>query len=477
VNIIPVILSGGCGSRLWPLSRKQYPKQYLKLNSANTMLQDTLLRLSGLSGLSDPIIVCNTDHRFLVSEQLQRINVKNSTIILEPFGRNTAVAIAAAAKHSISQRENNVLLVLPADHVIHNIKAFYEAINVATIQATSGKIVTFGITPTEVNTGYGYIEIAITNNTQKVKRFVEKPDIKTAQSYIDKGNYLWNSGMFMFKAETLIDELSCHALKVIESATASINNSTVDNEFIHLEKESFESAPNVSIDHALMEKSKNVAVVPLDAGWSDVGSWSSLYDISKKDRNGNVVHGDTIMKDSVNTYVHGSEHVIATIGVQDLVIVDTPNATLISAKGRSQDVKEIVENLQKNERREQIYHRKVYRPWGWYDSIEEGKYFKVKKLYVNPGAKLSLQMHNQRAEHWVVVNGTATVVNGENIIDLNSGESTFIPIGVKHSLENKTNNSLEIIEVQSGTYLEEDDIIRFEDIYGRVVGSALCQDY
>jgi mannose-1-phosphate guanylyltransferase/mannose-6-phosphate isomerase len=469
-NIIPVILSGGSGTRLWPLSRKQYPKQYLPLVGDNTMLQETMLRLGGLDNVADPIIICNADHRFLVAEQCQQIDIKNPTILLEPVGRNTAPAIAAAALQSLKDTNDAVLLVLSADHVIQDVEAFHQAINIASQQAQEGKLATFGIVPTDANIGYGYIKSSgeSVNGSYKVEKFVEKPDLETAQTYLKQGNYLWNSGMFMFKADTLIDELTTYSPEIVTSVNDAVNNAEQDLDFIRLDKQAFESSPSDSIDYTLMEKSDNVVVIPLDAQWNDIGSWSALHDIGIKDTNGNVIQGDVFTEETTNTYIYANHHMVATIGVQDLVIVDTPNATLIATKDKAQEVKKIVERLQEQDREEQFCHRKVYRPWGWYDSIEVGFHFQVKRLHVNPGAKLSLQMHHKRAEHWVVVSGTATVINGEDVLTLTEGDSTYIPIGTTHGLENKTNEQLEIIEVQSGTYLGEDDIVRFEDIYNRV---------
>jgi len=475
MQIIPVILSGGSGTRLWPLSRKQYPKQYLPLVGDNTMLQETILRLNGLDSLADPIIICNADHRFLVAEQCQQIDIKNPTILLEPVGRNTAPAIAAAAlqslkiKHSTLNIQDPTLLILSADHVIQDVDAFHQAINIASQQAQAGKLATFGIVPTDANTGYGYIKSSQENidGAHKVEKFVEKPDLETAQTYLEQGNYLWNSGMFMFQADVLISELSEQSPNIVISVIDAVTNATKDLDFIRLDKQAFESSPSDSIDYALMEKSDNVVVVPLDAGWNDIGSWSALHDIGKKDANGNVINGDVFMQDTTNTYIHANGHMIATIGVQDLIIVDTPNATLISTKDKSQEVKNIVEQLQRQDREEQSCHRKVYRPWGWYDSIEMGKHFQVKRLHVNPGEKLSLQMHHKRAEHWVVVSGVATATNGDQELTLTQGQSTYIPLKTAHCLENQTDEPLEIIEVQSGEYLGEDDIVRFDDIYGR----------
>jgi len=470
MQIIPVILSGGSGTRLWPLSRKQYPKQYLPLASDSTMLQETILRLKGMNNLADPIIICNADHRFLVAEQCKQINIKNPTILLEPIAKNTAPAIAAAAIQSLKDSESPILLVLSADHVIQDVDAFHKAINIASQHAQSGKLVTFGIVPTNINTGYGYIKSSKDNynGAYKVEEFVEKPDLETAEKYLDQGNYLWNSGMFIFKADKLIDELTTYLPETVRLVSDAVNNATKDLDFIRLEKQAFESSSSDSIDYALMEKSDNVVVVPLEAGWSDVGSWSSLYDIGVKDKSGNVLKGDVIAKDTTNTYIYASHHMITTVGVDNLVVIDTPDATFIASQGKAHEVKSIVECLQKQDRGEAHSNRKVYRPWGWYDSIEFGKHFQVKRLHVNPGAKLSLQMHHKRSEHWVVVSGIATAINGEEILTLTEGDSTYIPLGVTHALENQTNEPLEIIEVQSGAYLGEDDIVRFEDVYGRV---------
>ena len=469
-NIIPVILSGGSGTRLWPLSRKQYPKQYLPLVGDNTMLQETILRLNGLDNLADPIIICNADHRFLVAEQCQQIDINNPTILLEPVGRNTAPAIAAAALQSLQDSEDKLLLVLSADHVIQDIDAFHQAINIATKQAQEGKLVTFGIVPTDANTVYGYIKSSKEriNGSYKVEEFIEKPDLITAKSYLDQGNYLWNSGMFMFQAITLVKELNAYSPDIVVSVNDAVNNAVQDLDFIRLDSQAFKSSPSDSIDYALMEKSDNVVVVPLDAQWNDIGSWSALYDIGIKDGSGNVIKGDVIAQDTTNTYINANHHMVATIGVDNLIVVDTPDATFIAKQDRAQEVKSIIETLQSNDRNECGEHRKVYRPWGWYDSIESGKNFQVKMLHVNPGAKLSLQMHHKRAEHWVVVTGTATVIKEKDKLTLREGESTYIPVGTTHGLENKTNEQLEIIEVQSGTYLGEDDIVRFEDIYGRI---------
>jgi len=478
MQITPVILSGGSGERLWPLSRREYPKQYLNLTSKNTMLQETILRLSGIENLADPIIICNADHRFLVAEQCKEIKILNPTILLEPVGRNTAPAIAAAATQSIKKGDNPVLLVLSADHIIQDINAFHQTIKAGMDLAEEGKLVTFGVVPSNANTEYGYIKFQNTLHSKSdkhigahvVKEFVEKPNLKKAQSYLKQGNYLWNSGMFMFKANTLLKELNHFSPEIVKFINSAVDKASHDLDFIRLDKKAFELSPSDSIDYALMEKSDNVVVVSLSAQWNDIGSWTALYDIGLKDNNGNVIQGDVFSESTSNSYVNANHHMVATIGVKDLVIVDTPNATLISTKEKVHEIKKILEKLQEKRRNEQFYHRKVYRPWGWYDSIEEGEHFQVKRLHVNPGAKLSLQMHHKRAEHWVVIKGTATASNGKQVLTLKEGESTYIPVGTKHSLENQTNAYLEIIEVQSGTYLGEDDIVRFEDIYGRVEG-------
>ena len=470
MEIIPVILSGGFGTRLWPLSRKQYPKQYLPLNSDNTMLQETILRLSDLDNIADPIILCNVDHRFLVAEQCQQINIKNPTILLEPVSRNTAPAITAAALHLIKKSNDAMLLVLAADHVIQDVEAFHKAISIASNHAQEGKLTTFGIVPTNANTGYGYIKSSKENNVgaYKVEEFVEKPDLITAKKYLDQGDYLWNSGMFMFKANTLIDKLSIHSPDIVKLVNDAVDKATKDLDFIRLDKKNFETSPSVSIDYALMEKSDSVVVVHLDAGWTDVGSWSALYNISVKDSNGNIFKGDITAKDTTNSYIYAPNHMVASVGVDNLIVIHTLDATFIASQDKAHEVNTIVSFLEKKGRDEAHSNRMVFRPWGWYDSIEKGENFQVKKLYVKPGGKLSLQMHHKRAEHWVVVKGTATVTKGDQTFTLEKGDSTYIPLGVIHGLDNTTNKPLEIIEVQSGTYLGEDDILRFQDIYGRI---------
>ncbi len=470
MQIIPVILSGGLGTRLWPLSRKQYPKQYLPLVGDKTMLQETILRLSRLDNILDPIIICNSDHRFIVAEQCNQIGIKNRTILLEPIGRNTAPAITASAIQSIKYKNNAMLLVLSADHIINDIKAFHQAIKVGSNHAKEDKLVVFGVVPHEANTGYGYIKSSKNNSDGAfhVKEFVEKPDFETAKTFLDQGNYLWNSGMFMFQSNTLIDQLNIYSPDIVKFASRAVKRAKKDLDFIRLDKESFRDSPSDSIDCALIEKSDNVVVVPLDAGWSDVGSWQVLYDIGVKDINGNVLKGDVITKDTTNSFIYASKHMVTTVGIDNLIVIDTPDATFIGGKDKMHKLKSLVKSMYENRREEALSNRKVYRPWGWYDSIESGENFQVKRLHVNPGSKLSHQMHNKRAEHWVIISGTATVINGNEVLTLIEGDSTYIPIGVKHGLENKTNEKLEIIEVQSGAYLGEDDIVRFEDIYGRI---------
>jgi len=469
MKIIPVILSGGSGTRLWPLSRKQYPKQYLSLTGVNTMLQETILRLNGLKNLSKPIIVCNEDHRFLVAEQCQQIGLNKPTILLEPVGKNTAPAIAVSALQAENMSENSILLVLPADHIIQDVDEFYKAIDIATKQAQQGKLVVFGVTPTDANTGYGYIKFSRNKNNYvyQVEQFVEKPNLKTAQLYLEQSCYLWNSGMCMFYADKVLKELAIYSPNNVKSTKSALNNATKDLDFIRLDRENFKSSPSGSIDCVLMEKSNNVVVVPLDAQWSDVGSWSALYNTGEKDDNGNVIKGDVMIKDTINTYINAHHHKVVALGIRDLIVVDTPDATFISTQNKSHEVDSIVEVMQLDGYKECDSHRKVYRPWGWYDSIELGLNYQVKRLHIKIGAKLSLQMHQKRAEHWIVIKGVATVVNGKGKLTLNVGESTYIPLGVVHSLENNGRELLEVIEVQSGKYLGEDDITRFEDAYGR----------
>jgi mannose-1-phosphate guanylyltransferase / mannose-6-phosphate isomerase len=469
MRLIPVILSGGSGTRLWPLSREELPKQYLSLAGEKTMLQETILRLNGLKLLSDPVIVCNSEHRFLVKEQCSQIDLLNPTILLEPVGRNTAPAITAAALFSLRDVGDSLLLVLSADHLIEDIEAFHKAITNAIEEALQDKLVTFGIIPSHANTGYGYIEYSKNKSAKafKVNEFTEKPNLDKAESFLEQGNFLWNSGMFVFKSSALINELNIYSPEIFNYVTSAVEKSEIDLNFIRLSKESFTASPSISIDYAVLEKSKNVVVVPLDAKWNDIGSWEALYEVGKKDSEGNVIIGDVYARDTVNTYINAKNHIVVVNGLDNLVVIDTPDATLVSSKEKAQEVDGVVKFLKDSGREESSANRKVYRPWGWYDSIETGTHYKVKRLHIKPKAKLSLQLHQQRAEHWIVVKGIASVINGEEELLLKEGESTYVPKGIKHAIENSTDNPVEIIEVQSGTYLGEDDIIRFEDIYGR----------
>lgn len=468
--IIPIILSGGSGTRLWPLSRKQHPKQYLKLYGENTMLQDTVLRLNGLTEVQDPIIVCNIDHRFIVGEQMKEIGINNSKIIIEPVSRNTAPAIAAGAIETFKDvGKEAILLVLPADHVIGNNDGFYKSIEIALRNAEEGNLVTFGITPTHANTEYGYIKKAesVKLGGYKVERFVEKPDKENAVNFLKQDDYVWNSGMFMFKVDTLLKEYELHANEILKNVVKSVEASSLDYDFIRLEEKSFAACKSESFDYAVMEKSKNTIVVSLESDWTDAGSWASLYDINKKDSTGNVIKGDVIIEDTFDCYLYAENHVVATIGLNDLIVIDTPNATLISKKEKSDQIRNILDKLESRGREEQLLHRKVHRPWGWYDSIDNGKNYQVKILCVNVNSKLSVQKHFHRSEHWVVIKGKAKVLRDDDTIFLNQNESTFIKMGAKHSLENVGDENLWIIEVQTGNYFGEDDIVRFEDIYGR----------
>jgi len=469
MKITPIILSGGLGERLWPLSRSQHPKQYLNLFSDKSMLQETILRLNGLTNLQKPLIVCNEEQRFLVAQHCQQIDTISPTILLEPVGRNTAPAIAAAALQSIREHGDTVLLVLPADHYIEDIDALHRSIDVATKQALNSRLVTFGIVPTDANTGYGYIECSKErfDDAYRVERFVEKPDQKTANHFLEKGSHLWNSGMFMFRASTLIDELTTHSPDIVLSVTKSIEKATQDLDFVRLGEQDFDSSPSESIDYALMEKSDNCVVVPLDANWSDLGSFSSLYDISSKDNNANVIKGDVLAEKTNNSYIDTNNRLVATLGIENIVIIDTPEALLVAGKDELQGLGQIVEKLKLQNREELDLNSKVYRPWGWYDLIESGNTYKVKKLHVKPGGKLSLQSHKHRAEHWVVISGIATITNADKNIILMENESIYIPIEAKHSIANLADTPLEVIEIQTGLYFGEDDIIRFEDIYGR----------
>ena len=458
-----MIMAGGSGSRLWPLSRASHPKQFLSLHGDNTMLQSTAKRMAGLD-VQSSVTICNEEHRFFVAEQLREID-KLGSIILEPVGRNTAPAIALAAFFA---EDDPLLLVLAADHVIQDTESFNRAVSAALPLAESGKLVTFGIVPNEPHTGYGYIKKGEEKGAGfAVEQFVEKPSFELAQDYVSSGEYLWNSGMFLFKASKYLDELKNFRPDIYHACKSAMADTRVDIDFLRVDKATFESCPSESVDYAVMEKTRDAVVVPLDAGWSDIGSWSSLWDISEKDSSGNVTHGDVMVHNSNNSYIRTDGALVAALGVNDLVIVSTKDVLMVAHKDSVEDVKVLAQQLKSESRSEWELHREVYRPWGKYDSIDSGDRYQAKRITVKPGAKLSVQLHHHRAEHWVVVSGTARVTNGDKTFLLSENESTYIPIGVVHALENPGKVELELIEVQSGSYLGEDDIVRFEDRYGR----------
>jgi mannose-1-phosphate guanylyltransferase len=461
-----VVMAGGSGTRLWPLSRAAHPKQFLALHGEDTMLQATFKRLDSLD-IQSSVTICNEEHRFFVAEQLREID-KLDSVILEPVGRNTAPAIALAALSS-PEGEDPLLLVLAADHVIQDQAAFTEAVANAIPLAEAGKLVTFGIVAHEPNTGYGYIKKGKSEGPGfAVDAFVEKPSIEVATNYLESGDYLWNSGMFLFKASRYLEELKSHRQDIYEACQLSMKDISKDNDFLRVNDAVFNACPSDSIDYAVMEKTDDAIVVPMDAGWSDIGSWSSLWDISEKDGNGNSTCGDVMIHESHNSYIRTDGKLVAAIGVDDLVIVATKDVLIVAHKDSVQDVKVVVQQLKSEARTEWEHHREVYRPWGKYDSIDTGDRYQAKRITVKPGAKLSVQMHHHRAEHWVVVSGTAKVTNGDRSFILSENESTYIPLGAIHALENPGKVPLEIIEIQSGSYLGEDDIVRFDDIYGRV---------
>ncbi|WP_408600175.1 mannose-1-phosphate guanylyltransferase/mannose-6-phosphate isomerase [Pseudomonas sp. PLMAX] len=469
--MIPVILSGGSGSRLWPLSRAMHPKQFLTLNGEQTLFQATLSRLAGIQdGPLTPIVVSNEDHRFLVAEQCRALGINPHAILLEPIGRNTAPAIAAAVVKALATGRDELLLVLPADHVFDDLDALHKAFKAGTPAARDGRIVTFGIVPNKAETGYGYIRVAEkSDEIQAVQEFVEKPDLATAEQYLADGRYYWNSGMFLFQASSMLAQLEEHAPQVLDAVQAALKNAKEDLDFTRLDTMAFATAENISIDYAVMERSNQVSVVPLDAGWNDVGSWSAVWQIAEKDSQGNASRGDVMLEATRNAYVHAEHRMVSVLGLDDVIVVETADAVMVAAKDKAQDVKLLVDRIKQSARTEATNHRKVYRPWGAYDSIDQGPRYQVKRITVAPGQKLSVQMHHHRAEHWIVVTGTAKVSIGDKQVLLSENQSTYIPIGVVHALENPGKIPLEMIEVQSGGYLGEDDIVRFEDRYGRSV--------
>ncbi|WP_250464260.1 mannose-1-phosphate guanylyltransferase/mannose-6-phosphate isomerase [Microbulbifer litoralis] len=467
--MIPVILCGGTGSRLWPLSREAYPKQFLSLTGSETMLQATALRLDGLPGLQAPILVCNEEHRFAAAEQLQEIDRTAQSILLEPCARNTAPAIALAALAALEGGDDPLLLVLPADHAVADAGAFRAAVAPAAELAERGHLVTFGIVPTSPETGYGYIRRGeeIGGGAWKVAEFVEKPEQTTAEQYLASGDYAWNSGMFLFRASRYIEELGQYRPEILEACRKALAGAARDLDFTRIDGGAFAACPEDSVDYAVMERTESAAVVPMEAGWSDVGSWSALWDLADKDDDGNLLLGDVLTEASEDCLVRADSRLVGLLGVRDLVVVDTDDAVLVADKTRVQEVRKLVAQLKRDERSEAQNHRKVYRPWGYYDSIDGGPRFQVKRIVVKPGRKLSLQMHHHRAEHWIVVRGTAKVTRGGEEQLLTENQSTYIPLGVTHRLENPGTIPLELIEVQSGSYLGEDDIVRFDDSYGR----------
>ncbi|WP_207457930.1 mannose-1-phosphate guanylyltransferase/mannose-6-phosphate isomerase [Azospirillum sp. SYSU D00513] len=470
-KIVPVLLSGGTGSRLWPLSRELYPKQLLALCSDRSMLQDTATRVTDADRFAAPLVICNQEHRFIIAEQMRQSGIRPGAILLEPVGRNTAAACAVAALTAVREDEDALLLVLPADHLVRDLPAFGAAVDRAAEAAAKGLLVTFGITPTAPETGYGYIRrgapLDAVDGAFRVAEFVEKPARRTAESYVASGDYAWNSGMFLFPAAAMLAELERHAPEVLEGARAALDRAARDLDFLRLDESAFAAIPSISIDYALMERTDSAVVVPCDLGWTDVGSWSALWDVGTKDLNGNVALGDVMTEDARNCYVNSDGHLTALVGVEDVVVVVTDDAVLVAGRDKAQDVKLVVERLKKEGRPEPLNHRKVHRPWGSYQSVHSGARFQVKNLTVLPGARLSLQRHHHRAEHWVVVQGTALVTRGEEQVHVYENQSIYIPMGTVHRLENPGKVPLQLIEVQSGSYLGEDDIVRIEDNYGR----------
>lgn len=466
-NLKIVLLSGGSGTRLWPLSREAYPKQLLPLTGEDSLLQATWRRVRELPGVGTPLVVANEEHRFLVAEQLQAQGVRAQALILEPVGRNTAPAIAVAALQAMADGTDPILLVLPSDHVIEDEAGFRAAVLAALPTAEDGGLVTFGIVPSAPETGYGYIKAAAGLGMRRIDRFVEKPDPATARAYVESGDYFWNSGMFLLRASRYLEELQAQAPHMVACCRQALATANTDLDFLRLDRDAFAACPSDSIDYAVMEKTTRGFVLPIDVGWSDLGSWSALADISARDGHGNAVRGDVLAVDTRNTLAWSDRRLVALVGLDDMVVVDTDDALLVAHRDRVQDVKQVVNQLKAQDRPQAKLHRKVFRPWGSYDGIENGPGFQVKRIAVKPGASLSLQMHHRRAEHWIIVKGQARVTCDDNVFDLGANQSTYIPLGSKHRLQNVGSELLELIEVQSGDYLGEDDIVRFEDVYGR----------
>ncbi|MBK9326715.1 MAG: mannose-1-phosphate guanylyltransferase/mannose-6-phosphate isomerase [Hydrogenophilales bacterium] len=468
--LYPVILSGGSGTRLWPLSRAALPKQLLPLASERTMLQETVIRLGGMVDIGPPLVVCNNDHRFLIAEQMREIGVEPLGIFLEPMGRNTAPAAAVAALTLLKRDPDAVMLLLPADHLINDVPAFHAAVAEGLKAVALGRLVTFGIVPDSPHTGYGYIQRgdALAGTTaRQVARFVEKPDAATAQRFLASGDHFWNSGMFLFSARQFVEELEQYRPDMLAACRRALEGGEHDLDFCRLDKAAFADCPSDSIDYALMERTPNAAVVPAEIGWNDIGAWSALWDVGLKDADDNVVRGDVYLDGVKGSYVRAESRMVAALGVENLLIVETPDAVLVADQSKAQDVKKVVDYLKKAGRSEHEFHTRVFRPWGWYEGIDMGERFQVKRIMVKPGHKLSLQMHHHRAEHWVVVSGTARVTRDGVEELLTENQSTYIPLGTTHRLENPGKVALHLIEVQSGSYLGEDDIVRFEDVYKR----------
>ena len=472
--IIPIILAGGTGTRLWPLSRKLYPKQLIALLDDKTLIQNTVNRVADLEDVQAPVVICNEEHRFMVAEQMREAGVKPESIILEPFGRNTAPAVTIAALSVAALQPQANLLVLPADHLIQDTPKFHEAVRLACEMAQADRLVTFGIVPTAPETGYGYIRKGDriqsgpdSLEVSKIERFVEKPDAQTAKSYLESGDYLWNSGMFVFKAQTLLDEVGAYAPEIVEACRQALATAGSDLDFLRLGADAFGRCPEDSIDYAVMERTSMGAVIPLSSGWNDLGSWDALWHDGVKDENGNVSRGDVVLHDVRGSYLHAETRLLTAVGLENHIVVETSDAVLVAPKDRVQDVKKIVDKLKAAKREEAISHTKIYRPWGNYESIDVGERYQVKRIVVHPGQVLSLQKHFHRAEHWVVVRGTAVVKRDAEEILLQENESVYLPLGAVHRLANPGKIPLELIEVQVGSYLGEDDIVRFEDVYGR----------